>query len=249
MAKSGLDNIEFLPHLTNIMTMAKKSKLKVDPKAGKRIKAAKSMHEQAAEILRNMIVEGELAPGLRLPERELCELLGVSRTPLREAIKVLASEGLVQLSLNRGATVTGYELEKLDDTLEMVALLESAAARWACAKATDKELKNIQQLHEAMVEYSRSGDDVRYFRTNQHFHEAVVAASHNDRLRETHATLNAHLKRLRYQRMHGLEPRVRRGFIAGHDEIAKALKRRDAAAAERAVLSHMSNVGDMLSGR
>jgi DNA-binding GntR family transcriptional regulator len=206
------------------------------------------MHEQATEILRNMIVEGELEPGLRLPEKELCELLGISRTPLREAIKVLASEGFVRLSLNRGATVTSYELEKLGETVELVSYLESIAARLACTRATDKELADIQQLHDAMVEYSRSGDEVRYFRSNQQFHESVVAASHDQRLRETHVILNAHLKRLRFQRMQSLEPRERRSFIAGHDDIAKALKRRDPEAAAAAVLRHRQGVEEMLSG-
>jgi DNA-binding GntR family transcriptional regulator len=167
---------------------------------------------------------------------------------LREAIKVLASEGFVRLSLNRGATVTSYELEKLGETVELVSYLESIAARLACTRATDKELADIQQLHDAMVEYSRSGDEVRYFRSNQQFHESVVAASHDQRLRETHVILNAHLKRLRFQRMQSLEPRERRSFIAGHDDIAKALKRRDPEAAAAAVLRHRQGVEEMLSG-
>lgn len=201
------------------------------------------LHERAAAAIRNMIVEGELAPGGRLPEKELCEVFRISRTPLREALKVLAAEGLVQLLPNRGAIVTEIDIADLDDAVEAVAYLEAAAGQIACHKASDREIQHIVGLHEQMVT-SAKNIGVRYFRINQEFHEAIVAASHNKSLADAHARTNAHLKRVRFKKMGSTA--FRDEFIQQHAAVADALSRRDADEVRRHILDHLNTVGAMI---
>lgn len=201
------------------------------------------LHEQAADVIRNMIIEGELAPGSRLPELELCELLGISRTPLREAVKVLSSERLVQLLPNRGAIVTEIDIADVDDTVEAVAYIEAVAAQLACKKASDREIQDIVNLHAQMVSFAQ-GTGTRYFRANQQFHEAIVAAGHNRGLVDAHVRLNAHLKRLRFQRMSSQH--FRGQFVQEHASVAEALTRRDGEAVFHAIIGHMRTVGTMI---
>ena len=219
------------------------------PGAASRFAVVKStpLHEQVADGLRNMIVEGELRPGQRLPERDLCDIMKVSRTPLREAIKLLASEGFLRLSQNRGATVTEFDPSELNHTIAVLRVLEVEAVRLACAEASDDEIRTICALHEQLNAYSQKNDNVRYFRANQLFHELIVQAAHNPVLQDAHARLHIHLKRIRYQRMHTTGFRMRSTFLREHAEIAEALSRRDAAAAADAVGRHMDHVHEMVS--
>ena len=102
------------------------------------------LHEEVVDQLRDRIVQGDLTPGARLNERVLCEQLGISRTPLREAIKVLATEGLVELLPNRGAIVTALKAETMADTLAVMGSLESLAGELACANASEGDLAEIR---------------------------------------------------------------------------------------------------------
>lgn len=212
--------------------------------AGRVVKQQKQLlHERAADTMRNMIIEGEILPGSRMPEIELCALLGISRTPLREALKVLASEGLLILTPQRGAMVTELNVDQLDATVEAVAYLEASAARIACRKAEDRELKEIASYHSQMVDAVASGNIKRYFRANHEFHVAIATASHNPLLIEMHTRANAHLMRHRYQTIDKIPDSLRDEFIQQHGDIAAALLARDAAAADRAVLRHLDRVG------
>src|SRR5690606_7287650 len=118
-----------------------------------------------------LIVQGELAPGDRLNERMLTERFGISRTPLREAIKMLASEGLVQLLPNRGAVVTPITRKSARDMFQVIGVLESLAGQLACERATDRELDEIAGLHEQMRHHYKRRELNEYFRLNQEIHQ------------------------------------------------------------------------------
>ncbi len=195
------------------------------------------LHEDATERLRDMIVQGELVPGAKLVERVLCERLGVSRTPLREAIKRLASEGLVALQPNRGASVTRLTLAAVRETFEVMGALEALAGQLACRNGTEAQLAEIRALHFEMLACHARGDLAGYFRCNQAIHLAIVAASGNATLAATYGTLNAHVRRARYL------ANLSRGrwdqAVAEHEEILAALAARDGARLQRLLSEHL----------
>lgn len=158
-----------------------------------------SLAEDAAQTLREMILLEKLPPGTALPERDLAQALGVSRTPLREAVRLLAAEGLVQHTAARRPFVADPSLAEIKNCLRIQGSLEALAGQLACECATDQELRNIEQLNEQIVTASADGDDrLSAFRTDMVFHCAIVAAARNPQLAETHASYNARLWRVRF---------------------------------------------------
>lgn len=157
-----------------------------------------SLHLKVADILRDKITFGELAPGMRLTERVLCEELKVSRTPLREALKTLASEGLVELLQNRGAMVTPMTLADTAQTFEVLSVLEGLAGELACARADVTAVAELRQLHERMRACYQLGDREGYFELNQAIHAQLFLLSGNPVLASTHDKLNLRLRRARY---------------------------------------------------
>src|SRR5690606_10964214 len=131
------------------------------------------LHSEVADRLRHLIAQGELAPGDRLNERLLTERFGISRTPLREAIKMLASEGLVQLLPNRGAIVTAITNSTAADIFELIVALESFAGELACQRATDQHLAEIEQLHRKMRMHYERQELAEYIRLNQQIHNGI----------------------------------------------------------------------------
>ena len=129
-----------------------------------------SLHEQVAQRLRQMLVENRIPPGAKLNERELCEALNVSRTPLREAIKMLAAEGLVELVPNRGAIAVALTEADVVNTFEVMAGLESQSGELAAQRITDEELAEIRAMHfEMMAAYTRRDLSV-YYSLNARIH-------------------------------------------------------------------------------
>src|SRR5690625_2217574 len=118
----------------------------------------RSLHEDVTEALREMIVSGQLALGQKIPERELCEAYGVSRTPLREALKVLGTAGVVTLGPNRGAWVSQITVEDLEEVFPVLGALEALAGELACRNASATEIKDIRALHEEMLEHYEARD-------------------------------------------------------------------------------------------
>ena len=133
----------------------------------------------AVDRLRSMIVEGVLPPASRISERMIQEQFGISRTPLREAFKVLSAEGLVSVVPNRGAFVTQLTLDELQAAFELLALLDGAAGEFACQRIRPHELQQIDQLHFQMLEYYRAKNLRNYFRTNKEIHLAIVDGARN----------------------------------------------------------------------
>ncbi|OED43215.1 transcriptional regulator [Chromatiales bacterium (ex Bugula neritina AB1)] len=163
------------------------------------ITRSNSLADDAAQTLRAMILLEKLPPGTALPERDLAEALGVSRTPLREAIRLLATEGLVQYTAARRPFVADPTLTEIKNCLRIQGALEALAGQLACEYATDAELQHIEQLNRQIVQASADGSDrLAAFRTDMDFHIAIVAAAKNEPLAETHAQYNARLWRVRF---------------------------------------------------
>jgi DNA-binding GntR family transcriptional regulator len=141
--------------------------------------ARRALHDEVVQRIRGLIVQGELAPGERVPERELCERFGISRTPFREALKVLASEGLVDLQHQRGAVVSTITTHDVDDMFQVMGVLEALAGELACARASDAEISAIDDFHREMLACYREHDLNGYFQYNQRIHEAIMQAAGN----------------------------------------------------------------------
>jgi DNA-binding GntR family transcriptional regulator len=196
------------------------------------------LHEEAVDRLRDLIVQGRLAPGERLNERLLCDRLGISRTPLREAIKLLATEGLVELLPNRGAVVSAVDPDRIAEALAVMGALEALAGELACRHAPDEAIAAIRGLHDEMLAMHAKGDLDGYFRYNQLIHMGIVEASGNPVLAATYRQLNGNVKRARY--MANLSRERWDAAVAEHEEIIRALERRDAAALHTLLADHLS---------
>lgn len=201
-------------------------------------RARRPLHEEAVDQLRDLIVRGELTPGSRLNERVLSARLGVSRTPLREAIKLLATEGLVHLLPNRGAVAAPIERERIRETLAVMGALESLAGELACAQASEQTVAEIRALHFEMLAMHARRDLDGYFRYNQAIHLKLVEASGNAVLAQTYGQLNANVRRVRY--MANLSPERWDAAVKEHEAILAALAAHDAARLKRLLRDHLS---------
>lgn len=197
----------------------------------------RSLHETVTSRLRDLIVEGQLQEGSRIIERELCDQLQVSRTPLREAFKVLAAEGLVEILPNRGAVVSRLGLREARAMLAVIARLEAFAGELACVNATDGELATLQVMHERMMAHYRRRERLEYFHLNQDIHLEIVRLAGNDILRAMHARLHARMKRSRFRGNDIPENWAR--AVADHEELIAALLRRDAPATNAVLQRHL----------
>jgi DNA-binding GntR family transcriptional regulator len=200
---------------------------------------AEPLTKSVANRLRDMIAQDVLPAGERVRERALAETLQVSRTPLREALKVLAAEGLVELYPNRGAVVANPDPAEVQDLLQLLGVLEAFGGELACARASERDIAEVQALHyEMLAAYARK-DRLAYFKANQQIHKAIVSISGNASLIETHARINAQLYRVRYRsNAHNTKWDV---AIREHEDILAALRDRDGAALARILRSHLGS--------
>ncbi|MDP8919490.1 MAG: GntR family transcriptional regulator [Pseudomonadota bacterium] len=199
--------------------------------------ARTTLHDAIVARVRDMIIEGELTPGTRLHEGNLGKMLGVSRTPLREALKFLASEGLLELSPGRGAVVRQFSAKDVHDSLIVLGNLEGLAGWLACEHATDAEIGEVRQLHDSMMDMYRERDRLPYFKLNQSIHSAILRLSKNEALVSVHNILQARLKRIRYIGNEG--PEKWAGAVADHEEMIDALEARDADRLSKILTAHM----------
>jgi DNA-binding GntR family transcriptional regulator len=196
------------------------------------------LHEEATNRLRDLIIQGTLAPGSRLNERLLTAQLGVSRTPLREALKVLATEGLVELLPNRGAIVSPIDPVRVSETLAVMGALEALAGELACGRASDGQLNEIRSLHQEMLANHARGDLAGYFKFNQAIHLKIVKYSGNAVLAQTYRHLNANVRRARY--MANLSQERWDAAVREHGEILEALAARDMARVRVLLAEHLA---------
>jgi DNA-binding GntR family transcriptional regulator len=185
----------------------------------------RTLHSEVLNQLRDMIIEGRLAPGTRINEGQIGTILGVSRTPLREAIKSLTSEGLVEIVPAKGAVVRRFTEHDLIQILQVLKVIEQLGARLTCTKASDDEIKDIKNVHDRMMKLYKTGKRLEYFKLNQSIHTSFVKASGNIFLAEMHETLQARIKRPRY--IGNGEPSKWAAAVAEHEEMIEALLKRD----------------------
>lgn len=197
---------------------------------------------QAAAHLRSLIIRGEMLPGSRIPERELSERMKVSRTPLREALKLLERDGLIEISQNRGARVMSFTVEEARELFEVIAGMESLAAQLAAERITDDDLAQLEALHAEMLEHFRNRDKDPYFDVNSRIHDLVVDLSGNGILRATHAGLMLRARRGRYMAI--MKPARWSESVAEHESLMEALRKRDPEAARRVWQQHLNHTGD-----
>lgn len=199
--------------------------------------ADRPLAQQVAARIRDLIIQDQLTPGEWIREQALADKLRVSRTPLREALKMLELEGLIRLLPNRGAVVTELTVEEVKEKLEVLAVLEALAGKLACQKATDAELAEIRALHYEMLAWFSRQNRLEYFKLNQRIHLAMVAASGNRTLIETHARINAQLYRVRFQS--NLQNALWSTAVDEHEEIMSALEKRDSTALAMHLQNHL----------
>lgn len=198
-----------------------------------------SLHEEIVARLRALIVEGEIAPGERINERELCERFDVSRTPLREALKVLAMEGYVQLTPNRGATAVELTIEDLEEAFTVMGALEALAGELAAANASDAQIRRMLGDHARMRQAFERGDRSAYFALNEKIHLAIAETSGNRTLSRMQRSLDGRVRRGRYQANIGRERWSE--AMAEHERIAEALAQRDGPRLGRLLREHLAN--------
>jgi DNA-binding GntR family transcriptional regulator len=198
-----------------------------------------TLHEELVERLRNLVVEDVLKPGEKVPEKDLCESFGVSRTPLREALKVLASEGLVNLLANRGARVAEVTREEINNTFPVLAALEQLAGELACQNLDDAGIAHIEERHAAMLQAFAVRDRPSYFQANQDIHNAIIRGARNEILATQHRVLEARVRRVRF--MTNLSSERWCEAIEEHEEMMARLRSRDAAGLGQIMKTHMMN--------
>ncbi|WP_165932949.1 GntR family transcriptional regulator [Rhizobium sp. BK251] len=196
-----------------------------------------SMHEEVLLRIREMIVQGSWTPGEVIPELEISNALQVSRTPVREALKVLIAEGLLISLPRQGAMIKLITPQEAHDVLEATGEIEAAAGRRAVKRATDAKLRKIDKLHERMVQAFDAGERAAYFTSNLAIHRAIVEAGGNEVMATLHGTLVARMQRIRYACTN--LPANWKGAVDEHVEIIDALHARDADRLARVLIAHM----------
>ena len=197
----------------------------------------RALYEEVAELLRQRIFNRELAPGSWIDELKLAEEYGISRTPLREALKVLATEGLVTMKVRRGAYVTEVSERDLADVYHLLALLESDAAGVVAVKASDAQIKELAALHKELEK--AVGQRERFFEINETFHMRLLEIADNRWRDQMVADLRKVMKLNRHNSL--LKSGRIEESLAEHQGIMNALLARDAAATKQAMQAHFQN--------
>ncbi len=203
-----------------------------------------SLHERVAATLREQIFDGQLAPGSFVDEITLCERLKISRTPLREALKVLTAEGLVRHEPRRGCFVNEVTERDLDDIFPVIALLEGRCAFEAARNASDADLEVLETLHQRLQAHAAAKRIVDYYQTNFAIHEAIITLADNRWLAQVIGDLRKILKLARLQQLHA--PGRLAQSLSEHMAVFAALKARDGEGAEAAMRTHLTRQREAL---
>jgi DNA-binding GntR family transcriptional regulator len=195
------------------------------------------LHVQVAERLRLLIDSGELASGTRLNEIELCNTMGVSRTPLREAIRSLATEGLIELQPNRGAIVSIVSQEDVTEILPIMASLEGLGGRLAAMHMDQSKIAQVRKIHDQMISHYKNNEVAEYFETNRLIHELITEGSGNQTLVDTINSLSAKVRRARFTAQMTKESWAK--AVSEHEEMIAALEAQDPDRLEAILVQHV----------
>jgi DNA-binding GntR family transcriptional regulator len=197
------------------------------------------LHLHAVAMLRNMIITGALSPGERLNERELCSSLNASRTPVREAIKTLAQDGLIEVSPNRSPVVVPLDAQETADLIVVVSAIEALAGELAASRVTDSEIAELGILHYTMLRHKANDDLPDYFKANKAFHRKILECAQNSTLLWIWDLLSLRVDRARYAS--NLWPERWRKAMQEHERILKCLSERNPKATSLAMSDHVQN--------
>jgi DNA-binding GntR family transcriptional regulator len=198
-------------------------------------------HEEVVAYIREQLIDGHIPPGARVPEQALCKALDISRTPLREALKVLATEGHVVLLPNRGARAAKLTISDVRDLFEVSAALESAAGELACQRITDAEIALVAAQHASMAAHFKARDIPAYYACNRAIHEAIVHACGNAIMMGIYEGVSARIRRARY-----ITPMTEAHWgiaIQEHEAMLNALQRRDGPMLAMILKTHLRHKG------
>ena len=201
--------------------------------------APTALYQEVAERLRQRIFAHELTPGTWIDEQKLAEQYGISRTPLREALKVLASEGLVTLKPRRGCYVTEISERDLDEVFSVMSMLEGECARTSATKASAADLERLRAIHADLENAAAAGDIDGFFEANQAFHQEVQHIAGNRWLTQAITDLRKVIKLSRHHSLFS-DGRLRQS-LAEHRGLLDALSRRDVARSEQLMREHISS--------
>lgn len=203
-----------------------------------------TLREKILETLRDAIISGNISSGSRVSEPELAERFGISRTPIREAFRQLASEGYLTIRPRKGAVVTAYTPKDISEFYAIKSILEGYAARLACSRLSDKDIDRLEQINAKLSELSAQGDVKQFFKTHNDFHDLFIKAADNEKLREMISTLVNRFQRLRLTSL-SLPGRMDIS-MQEHKKIISAFRNRDCDQAELLVRENAKYGGQVL---
>ena len=199
----------------------------------------KTLHEDIADTLRKLIITGKLKEGEKVNENELCASMGTSKTPLREALRVLSVEGLIKLVPNRGAYVRKPTLEQIKEMFDVMSVLEGLSAWTAAEKLTDADLLNLKKIHKNLKESCKDKNQKKYLHYNSQFHTLLLEVAGNKALNQIINILRKQVALYRSTSL-ALPKRMAKSFEE-HAELLEALKKRDPEKAEKIMRMHLKN--------
>lgn len=201
--------------------------------------------EWVAARLRDMIVKGDLPAGARIVERKVSADLNVSRTPVREALKLLRADGLIEISLHRGAQVTTYTSREAEDLFDLISVIEGLAAERLAERRSSALMQRLETLHARMLGEFAAGDASAYFDTNTEVHDTIVREAGNPILADSHRRVMVRARRGRFMAI--IDVDRWRQAVAEHEEVMAAFRARDAEAAGRVWRTHLRHTGETVA--
>jgi len=202
-------------------------------------------YEELRALLEEAIIKGELPPGTRLEEQELAERYRVSRTPIRETLRLLASSGLVEMRARQSAVVATLTIPKLIEMFQVMADLEGLCARLAARRTSPEGLKQMTESHRACVAAVEANDPEAFYEANRIFHEAIYAASSNQFLDEMTRSLRNRVAP--YRRYVTYQPGRMVDSIAEHEQVLDAIRKGEGDTADRLMRDHVNILGDRVA--
>lgn len=200
---------------------------------------------QVAAILRDRIVKGDIKAKDRLVERQLSAELNVSRTPIREALKLLEADGLIEISLHRGAIVSDYLPDDALGLFDVISVLESLAAKRVCETLTPAVLQQLEDFHGTMLDHHNAGRRRDYFDLNTIIHDFIIRQAANPMLLETHERLMIRARRGRFLAI--MHPERLLQAVSEHETLMQAFRNKDASLAENVWEQHLRHTGETVA--
>jgi len=205
-----------------------------------KIEGYELLSQKVYRALKTEIIKGSLKPGTKLSEGKIAEQMGVSRTPVREALKELAAEGFVKMNPNQAVAVSNASVEDVQEVLQIRGVLEGLAARLATKTINEEEIKELEKYQKRMEQYTNKDDVLAFSEMDAEFHELILNICGNDRLIQIRKNLSDQAHRFRIRSLS--VPGRLKYSLKEHQEIVEALKRKDAEQADRLSQKHIENV-------